>query len=105
VARSRKVAAEEPSLPPAILGSWASNCNVDIPHRLSFGPTSVEVVRGASPLTCHRKGHRSLSEARWYVDLECNDGSPLQLDLYLVTRMSLLVAQRPLGEACRYRRL
>ena len=62
------------------------------------------MVSSSGVLTCRSANYRSLSEARWYIDLECQDGSLLQLDVYRVARDELLLARRPLGEACLYKR-
>ena len=90
--------------PVAIEGSWVSRCAAGLPDRINFAPTGAKVVSSSGALTCHLAHYRSLSEARWYLDLECQDGSLLQLDVYRVARDELLLARRPLGEACRYKR-
>jgi hypothetical protein len=94
--------AEKTSMPAAVFGPWVADCAVDLPVRIDFVTSGAEVVSRSGPTTCHVTGVRSLSDVRWYVDLECKDGSLLQLDLYLTGRNRLLVARRPLGEACSY---
>jgi hypothetical protein len=91
------------AVPAALLGTWTASCGPEFPERLQFdaGRVSLEF---AKPTTCRRTGHRSLSRSRWYMDLACEDGSIVQLDLYVVNANSLLVAQRPLGVACSYQR-
>ena len=98
-------APEHNPMPTPLLGSWASDCGSDLPVRLDIRSDRAEVVGRSGTSTCRVAGHRALGAVRWYVDFGCKDGSLLQLDLYLVSRNSLLVARRPLGEACSYRRL
>jgi hypothetical protein len=91
-------------MPAALLGTWTSSCTADFPGRLHFETAKVVLGSSPKPTTCRRTGQRPLSKSRWYMDLACEDGSIVQLDLYLADPNSLLVAQRPLGESCRYRR-
>jgi len=100
----KQVSAAQPLAPVAIEGSWVSRCAAELPDRINFGPTGADVVSSSGALTCRLAHYRTLSEARWYLDLECKDGSLLQLDVYRVARDELLVARRPLGEACLYKR-
>ena len=105
----KQVSAAGPTLPATIQGSWASRCTAEVPAHINFAPTSAEVVdrsaaSSSGARTCRLINYRSLSQARWYLDLECQDGSLLQLDIYLAARDELLVTRRPLGEACLYKR-
>jgi hypothetical protein len=102
-ATARSVAAD-PLTPAAIEGRWATRCAAGLPDVITFRPAGAEVASGSGTLTCRSAGHRSLGEARFYLDLECQDGSLLQLDVYRAARDELLIARRPLGEACVYRR-
>ena len=97
-------AAAEPLTPGEIQGRWASNCAADLPASIAFGSTGAEVAGSSGVLSCRAVNARALSEVRWYLDLECRDGNLLQLDVYLVAGGELLLARRPLGEACRYKR-
>jgi len=97
-------AGAEPLTPGQIQGRWASNCAADFAGRIGFGTTGAEVARSSGMLTCRLVNARALSDVRWYLDLECDDGNLLQLDVYLVAGGELLLARRPLGEACRYKR-
>jgi hypothetical protein len=91
------------AVPAALLGTWTSSCGREFPERLHFDAEQV-VLSSPKPTTCRSTGQRQLGKSRWYTDLTCEDGSLVQLDLYLVDANSLLVAHRPLGESCRYRR-
>ena len=97
-------AGAEPLTSGQIQGRWASNCAADLPASIAFGSTGAEVAGSSGVLNCRTVNARALSKARWYLDLECRDGSLLQLDVYLVAADELLLARRPLGEACRYKR-
>ena len=90
------------AVPAALLGTWTSSCGPEFPERLRFEAVTVILGTSLKPTACRRTGQRSLSKSRWYMDLACEDGSIVQLDLYLLNASSLLVAQRPLGVACSY---
>ena len=91
------------AVPAALLGTWTSSCGPGFPERLHFDAGRV-VLSSPKPTTCRSASQRTQGPSRWYMDLACEDGSIVQLDLYLVHESSLLVAQRPLGEACSYQR-
>ena len=99
-----QVSTAQPPVPATIQGSWVSRCAAGLPDRIKFGPSGAEVASSSDALACHLAHYRPLSVVRWYLDLECQDGSLLQLDVYSVARDELLVARRPLGQACLYKR-
>jgi hypothetical protein len=97
-------ASPAPAVPGAIAGSWVSDCHADLPERIRFVPTGAATSGSSGTLKCRATGYRASSDVRWYLDLECSGGNLLQLDVYLVAADELLLARRPLGEACRYKR-
>jgi hypothetical protein len=96
--------AEAHPVPSAIVGSWRTHCAADLPHRLRVDRIRTEAWSRLGRTTCRLAGYRLLIPKRWYLDFDCADGSLLQLDINLVHRDRLLIARRPLGEACVYQR-
>jgi hypothetical protein len=92
------------AVPAALLGTWTSSCGSEFPARLHVKATEIVMGRARTATACRVTGQRQLSTSRWYLDLTCDDGSIAQLDLFLVGADNLLLAQRPLGEACPYQR-
>jgi hypothetical protein len=105
VTTAERAVADTQFMPAAMVGSWRLDCAGHLPDRLRFDRTGAEVVSHWRASTCRLAGHRALTPSRWYLDLACADGSLLQLDVNAIARDRLLIARRPLGEACFYLRV
>jgi len=90
-------------LPVILLGSWgearAGRCTPSVTFRRDGADYGSEV-----PLACTYSGMRHLHGSRWYLDLVCPGGRPLHLDINALDDGGLLIAERPLGTAGRFRR-
>jgi len=92
-------------VPPVLMGSaWyhASDCPDDRVMRLEFLPDLARVNGMDGKASCIYAGLRQITPTRWYIDLECTKGRRVQLDINALSDGRLLVALRPLGEACFY---
>jgi len=97
-------ASAEARAPAAIRGIWRSDCTFDLPHRLRVRADTIMTWTGSGQASCRLTSQRALGPQRWYLDFKCADESLLDLDINLLARGRLLVARRPLGQACFYRR-
>lgn len=89
--------------PDALLGIWYStvDCRDDRIMRLEFEPRRARANGMDGRATCNYAGERQITPTRWYLDLECAKGRRNQLDINVLDGR-LLIAHRPLGEACFY---
>jgi hypothetical protein len=70
--------------------------------RLEFYPEQTRAKGMDGKSTCSYAGQRQITHTRWYLDLECANGRRIDLDINVLTDGRLLIAHRPLGEACFY---
>jgi hypothetical protein len=108
VAPSALAQGEPRQTPPALAGggAWYSSpdCPDDKAARLAFLDNAAQVHGTAGSTSCTHAGLRQITPWRWYVDLECRNGRRIELDINALADGRLLVAHRPLGEACFYAR-
>lgn len=91
--------------PAALLGIWYStpDCRDHRIMRLEFEPRRARANGMDGKTTCNYAGERQITPTRWYLDLECANGRRIvHLDINVLDDGRLLVAHRPLGEACFY---
>lgn len=95
--------ADATTAPKALVGLWRADCSSFVPREFAIETAeNIEVTASHARTACRLAGQRALTPSRWYLDLECSDGQSFQLDINILGPDTLLVAPRPLGEACAF---
>ncbi|MDX2259581.1 MAG: hypothetical protein NW205_11780 [Hyphomicrobiaceae bacterium] len=89
-----------------LAGAWvAEECRDGPPSVLALGDDgTLSIASAAEPVTCGLTAQRRQHRSRWYLDFDCGAQGRADFDVNALADGRLLVAQRPLGVACAYRR-
>lgn len=97
--------AADGAVPAMLLGGWAGPCTADLPSTFSIAMAKNAVLLTAGRRSRRLTGRRNVTVRRWYLDFDCMKDAPLNVDINLIDPKQLLLAERPLGVACTYKRV